>query len=263
MKQVNTLVLRSAGSNCDYETAHAVKTVGSEVDLVHVNRLLSGQKVLDDYQILVIPGGFTYGDDISAGKILANELKYQLGDSLLKFHGDEKLILGICNGFQVLVKAGLLPEVNLTLDQEVTLTDNDSGKFEDRWVYLSVNDQKCIYTRNMPAQVYFPVAHAEGKFVTKNKKLLNELEQNNQIVFQYINPGGGAAEYPWNPNGSLNNIAGICDISGRVLGLMPHPERHFDPTQHPQWHRRGLQKEGDGVAIFRNAVNYVRENFFI
>ena len=250
------LVLRSAGSNCDQETKFAFDYVGGQADLIHINRLLAGEIKLDDYQILAIPGGFTYGDDISAGKILANEMKYKLAESLQKFHGDGKLIIGICNGFQVLVKAGLLPTVDFELEQKVTLTNNNSAKFEDRWVYLKVNGETSIFTKDMPEKVYFPVAHAEGKFIPKDPSVLEALKQNKQIVFQYVDKNGHSPEYPDNPNGSVDDIAGICDPSGRVLGLMPHPERHIDPTNNPRWTREGLNKEGHGVAIFRNAVQF-------
>ena len=260
MNKPKTLVLRSAGSNCDEETAYSFQQVGSDAELVHVNRLVSNDVNLDDYQILAIPGGFSYGDDIAAGKILANESKYKLGEKIVHFHEQGKLILGICNGFQMLVKAGLLPVVDLRENQKVTLTANDSGKFEDRWVYLKVEKTACVFTRNLQAQIYVPVAHAEGKFVTFNDSVHTHLIQNNQIVFRYTDPEGEIAGYPWNPNGSITNIAGICDPTGRVLGMMPHPERHFDPTHHPRWTREGLKKEGDGVAIFRNAVKYIKEN---
>ncbi|RQW04540.1 phosphoribosylformylglycinamidine synthase I [candidate division KSB1 bacterium] len=253
---VKVLVLRTAGSNCDNETKFAFEYVGAAADLVHINRVVSGDVDLKDYQILAIPGGFTYGDDISAGKIMANELKYKLSVHLQEFFRTGKLIIGICNGFQVLVKAGLLPQVDFSAVQEVTLTFNDSGKFEDRWIHLDVQSSPCIFTSNIKRRVYFPVAHAEGKFVPKNEAVLASLIENQQIVFQYTSPDGGEPEYPYNPNGSVAHIAGICDPSGRVLGLMPHPERHIDPTNHPQWTRLGLQQEGDGVAVFRNAVAY-------
>ena len=252
------LVLRSAGSNCDQETKYAFDTVGGVSDLIHVNRLLEGPVKLSDYQILAIPGGFTYGDDISAGKVLANQIKYKLADSLSGFHQSNKLIIGICNGFQVLVKSGLLSAVDLKAEQSITLTDNDSGKFEDRWVYLQVNKSPCVFTQGMKDQVYFPVAHAEGKFVAQDNTVLEDLWENNQVVFQYTTVNDGPVDYPANPNGSVDNIAGICDPTGRVLGLMPHPERHFDPTNHPQWTRFGLAEEGDGVPIFRNAVEYFK-----
>jgi len=253
------LVLRSAGSNCDEETGFAFEMVGGRADLVHINNVLRKKVRPEDYHILAVPGGFCYGDDISAGKILANELRYQLAETLLDFHRQGKLIIGICNGFQVLVKAGLLPSVDFQAPQQVTLTINNSRKYEDRWVYLSVDRSKCVFTKDMPDVIELPVAHTEGKFVAKDIGVLNALELNSQIVFQYTRPDGAKVAYPWNPNGSMNHIAGICDPSGRVLGLMPHPERHIDPTHHPRWTRRGLAEEGDGVAVFRNAVQYFLE----
>lgn len=262
MRKVKTLVLRTAGSNCDFETVHAFQQVGSEVSLVHINQIVAGKTRLADVQILAIPGGFTYGDDISAGKILANELRNKLTDHLNQFVTAGKLIIGICNGFQVLVKAGLLPEINLNNGiQQVTLTNNDSGKFEDRWIYLKSVSHKCVFTRGIETIVYYPIAHAEGKFIPRDDSVLQHLKANDQIVFQYTDPTGELADYHWNPNGSAENIAGVCDPSGRVFGLMPHPERHFHPTHHPRWTREGLKSEGDGVMIFRNAVNYIRANF--
>lgn len=255
------LVLRAAGSNCDEETAFAFEAVGAEVELVHINRIVEGEKKIKDFHILAIPGGFTYGDDVSAGKILANELRYKVGDDLLRFFEEGKLIIGICNGFQVLAKAGLLPRVDFGARQSVTLTNNDSGKFEDRWVYLKVQESPCVFTRNAPEMIYVPVAHAEGKFLPASEDVLEELQKNNQIVATYAKPDGSEPEYPWNPNGSIGHVAGICDPSGRIFGLMPHPERHFHPTHHPRWTREGLQAEGEGVFVFRNAVEYIKETF--
>ncbi len=252
------LVLRAAGSNCDFETKYAFDIAGGKSDLVHVNRLLENKVLLDDYQIIAIPGGFTYGDDISAGKVLANQLKYKLAEQLTKFHKDGKLIIGICNGFQVLVKAGLLPVVDFNATQKVTLTDNDSHKYEDRWVNLKVNDSCCVFTQNMKDQVFFPVAHAEGKFIPESDAVLRDLWKNRQVVFQYTSQNGSKPVYPENPNGSVDDIAGICDTSGRVLGLMPHPERHIDPTHNPLWTRNGLSSEADGLPLFKNAVNYFK-----
>ena len=262
MNKVKTLVIRTAGSNCDYETVYAFKHVGSEVDLIHVNQIVAEKILLKDYHILAIPGGFTYGDDISAGKVLANELKYKLKYQLQQFINDGKLIIGICNGFQVLVKAGLLPEIQLEGgDQQVTLANNDSGKFEDRWIHLKPISKKCVFTNGMEEVVYYPIAHAEGKFIPKDQQTLENLKKNDQIVFQYVSPEGGQPDYPWNPNGSVENIAGICDPTGRIFGLMPHPERHFHPTQHPKWTRKGLKEEADGFKIFQNAIEYIQQNF--
>jgi len=242
------------------ETAFAFKTAGATCELVHINELVSSANKLERFHILAIPGGFTYGDDIASGKILANEIKYKLEKDVVKFIKEGKLIIGICNGFQVLVKAGFLPNSEEKLDQiEASLSINDSGKFEDRWVYLknqkSKNkNQKCVWTKGIEEVMYLPVAHAEGKFIPKNDKILNKLKQNDQIVFRYCDESGKEnKDYPGNPNGSIFDIAGICDPTGRIFGLMPHPERHIHKTQHPRWTR--LEKgKADGIEIFRNGV---------
>ncbi len=259
---VRTVILRTAGTNCDLETEHAFRLVGSDVERVHINRFMRKEKNLDDYHILVIPGGFTYGDDISAGVLLANEMQYGLAEPLQRFVRDGKLILGICNGFQVLVKAGLLPLNHGSQDpQSVTLTFNDSGKFEDRWTYMKVNEESpCIFTRGIEGLFYIPVAHAEGKFVARDEQTLESLWEKKQVPLQYVNGQGEPAGYPWNPNGSLDNIAGLCDPAGRIFGLMPHPERHVHPTHHPRWTRGVLQTEGQGLQIFRNAVLFAQKN---
>lgn len=264
-KRISVIVLRTAGTNCDLETIFAFKSVGAKVDSVHINQLIRRKKHLSDYHILTLPGGFTYGDDIAAGKILANELRFKLGKDLKRFISEGKLIIGICNGFQILVKAGLLPG-DENFRQEASLTLNDSAKFEDRWVYLRKakfwgKESRCIWTKNLKEVVSFPIAHGEGKFVTKDKLTLENLKKNKQVVFQYCSATGELDGYPANPNGSVESISGICDITGRVFGLMPHPERHFFREQHPQWTRfKGLLQHGDGFAIFKNGVDYVQEN---
>jgi len=253
MKKPKIIILRTAGTNCDKETASAFKMAGGESELVHINELVRDEKFLKDYQILAIPGGFTYGDDIASGKILANEIKYKLNKDLKNFINSGKLIIGICNGFQVLVKAGILPGINSGA-MEATLSFNDSGSFIDKWVELRItNDErrttKCVWAKNLPETIYLPIAHGEGKFIPKNKDVLNNLRKNAQIVFRYAD----------NPNGSIDDIAGICDTTGRVLGMMPHPERHVIGTQHPRWTREGLKEFGDGFAIFKNGVDYIKE----
>ena len=261
------IILRTAGTNCDYETRYALEKAGADVDLVHVNQLVKDKGLLGSYHIFVLPGGFTYGDDIAAGKVLANQLRHHLLDELTRFVDDGKLVIGICNGFQVLIKMGLLPGINGTQPssneyrQEFTLTYNDSNKFEDRWVYLKSFSDKSVFIDN-DCMLYVPIAHAEGKFVAGNGGELENLGKSGQIIFKYVDKDGNIANYPWNPNGSLENIAGICDSTGRVLGMMPHPERYIEPTQHPRWTREGLKAEGDGIAIFRNAVNYVKEKMW-
>jgi phosphoribosylformylglycinamidine synthase len=265
MKKPKVCVLRAAGTNCDQETAFAFFKVGAIAELVHINSFIRRRNFLDGYQILAIPGGFTYGDDIAAGKILANELRYKLIEALRRFIREGKLIIGICNGFQVLVKSGLLPGAD-SLKQEVSLIINDSGKFEDRWVYLkklqapSSNLQaQCIWIKNLPEIIYLPVAHGEGKFVTEDKGVLERLRKNGQIVLQYCNEKGEMDGYPHNPNGSQEHIAGICDETGRILGLMPHPERHIYFSQHPHWTELKNKKEGDGYQIFKNGLEYAKK----
>ena len=265
MQKPKVCVLRTAGTNCDKETAFAFSKAGALAELVHINSFFCKQNKIDDYQILAIPGGFSYGDDIAAGKILANELRFKLADDMKKFISDGKLVIGICNGFQVLVKSGLLPG-NDDLTQEASLIINDSGKFEDRWVYLKSSQlpvhgsqRTCVWAKDLPEMIYLPVAHGEGKFVTKDKSVLERLKANGQVVFQYCDENARFAGYPFNPNGSIDNIAGICDATGRIMGLMPHPERHIEVSQHPRWPK--AKREGDGLAIFRNGVEYAKKVF--
>lgn len=257
------IILRTAGTNCDAETVFAFKSCGADVDLVHINKIFRGDVKLADYHILAIPGGFTYGDDIESGRILANELRAHLGENLKKFMNDGKLMIGICNGFQVMVRAGILPgawDGESDFNQSVTLTNNDSGKFEDRWVHLKVS-RNSPWTKDMGEVVYFPVAHAEGKFIPQNEEVLNRLKQNNQVAFRYCRENGHKPQYPEIPNGSVDEIAGITDKTGRILGLMPHPERHFLRVQHPFWTRiPNKSKFGDGAKIFENGVDYIEKN---
>ena len=261
MTTPKVLILRTAGTNCDYETRYAFEKAGAKVDAVHINILLANKNLLKDYQILTLPGGFTYGDDVSAGKILSNQIKYNLEEDIKTFIHEKKLILGICNGFQALTKAGLLPAIDKQ-HQEATLTFNDSNKFEDRWVYLKICSNKSIFVKDGEiSKIYLPVAHGEGKFVTQDESILNKITMNHQIVFKYVNEQGEETGYPWNPNGAARNIAGICDPTGQILGMMPHPERHVEPTQHPRWTRNGLKEWGEGFIIFKNAVSYVKSIF--
>jgi len=256
MAKVRTLILRAPGTNCDEETTFAFQQAKAAVSRVHVNQLIRREALLSDYQILVIPGGFTYGDDISAGKVLANELKLKLGEDIQNFVDRGGLILGICNGLQVLVKAGILPRSPNGGAPPVTLAANDSGKFECRWVYLKVNeDSPCLFTKGIE-RLYLPVANGEGKVVT-SAEALSHLN----IVLYYTDEQGNTnAGYPYNPNGSVGNIAGICDSSGRIFALMPHPERHIRGTQHPRWTREGAKEYGDGFQIFLNAVSWATKN---
>ena len=255
MAEVKVLVLRAAGTNCDQETCFAFGLAKAAAQTVHVNRLVERPAMLDEYQILAIPGGFSYGDDIAAGKILANQLIHHFRNEVRRFIDSDKLVLGICNGFQVLVKAGILPgTTNNGQTLQTTITCNDSGKFEDRWVYLEPGSEKCVFIKN-GHRIYLPVAHAEGKVCFAGDELLGEVSNNGQVAFRYVDKDGLSGEYPINPNGSTDHIAGLCDPTGRVLGLMPHPERFVHKTHHPRWTREEIQ-EPDGLSIFTNAVKY-------
>jgi phosphoribosylformylglycinamidine synthase len=261
MKTVKAIVLRAAGINCDMETEDALELAGAEAERVHINRIIEDKSAVDECQILVFPGGFSYGDDVAAGKILANQVVHHLYEPVQKFIEAGKLVLGICNGFQVLVKAGILPGNEQTSRQDtVTITYNDSNKYEDRWVYLAPQTDKCIFIEP-GRQIYLPIAHAEGKIVTRDEAALERLKSEGSVAFKYVDEKGEEGPYPVNPNGSVDSIAGLTDTTGRVLGLMPHPERYVRPTQHPHWTRLKGKTDGDGMTIFNNAVNYIQENF--
>lgn len=256
MAQPKVLVLRAPGSNCDQESGYAFDLAGGKSTFVHINQLIDQPELVKEYQILCLPGGFSYGDDIAAGRILASQMQSRLSDVLHEFHAAGKLILGICNGFQILIKSGFL----LPADDEglpATLTWNDSGRFIDCWVNLKTDNEKCVFLAGVD-QMYLPIAHAEGKFVPRNDSIIDQLSNKNQLALKYCRPGGlnGHVPYPHNPNGSTAHVAGICDETGRVFGLMPHPERHIDPTHHPRWTREGLKEKGDGFAVFENAIKY-------
>jgi len=252
MSKVKTLILRAPGTNCDEETAFAFRQAGAETSLVHIGQLIRREQKLADYQVMVVPGGFTYSDDLGAGKVLANEMRLKLGEDIQRFIERGCLILGICNGFQVLVKTGILPGIKG--EQKLTLTTNDSSRFECRWVYLKANcDSKCVFTAGIE-RLYLPVAHGEGKIVA-DTAFLNEVDA---ALYYTDRQGKRNASYPHNPNGSMDDIAGICDTTGRIFALMPHPERHIHASQHPNWTERKTEKQGDGLKIFSNAVEWIK-----
>jgi len=251
--------------------AHACQLAGSEqVDIVYLYDLLSGEVRLDDYHFLNLPGGFLDGDDLGSAKAMAHRLKYariagsgeRLEEVIFRFIRQGKLILGVCNGFQLMVKAGLLPGFDgIYGRQEVTLTFNDSGRFEDRWVYLKVNPQSpSIFTKGLKG-LYLPVRHGEGKFIPQDNGVLEKLKRENLIALQYSDPEWQrpTMEYPLNPNGAVEAIAGICDETGRIFGMMPHPEAYLYSVNHPRWTREKVPGEGMGLAIFRNAIEYIRK----
>jgi phosphoribosylformylglycinamidine synthase I len=258
------LILHATGTNRDWEAARACDTAGAASEIVHVNQLISGERRLADYRMLVLPGGFSYGDDLGAGKVWAILLRYRVADDQAAFVEAGRPVLGICNGFQVLVKSGLLPGTKqaATLDQTsgqaATLTRNDSAHFECRWVYLEPQaGSPCIFTRGLTESIYCPVAHGEGKFVARDAVALGDIEAQGLVALRYGAPAGMAATYPWNPNGSAANIAGICNPSGTVFGLMPHPEDHVLAEQHPRYQRG--ERGGLGLALFANGVRYASQ----
>lgn len=259
--KTRALVLNGYGINCPVESAYAIRAVGGNAEIRHVSEILKKPKMLEDYNFLVFPGGFSFGDDIASGKVLANRLRYKAGRELLDFISRGKLIMGICNGFQALVKMGLLPEPDF--EQRVTLTYNDSGKFEDRWVRLEVNTKSpCIFTRGVTS-IPLPARHGEGRFIPASKEVLDSIVKDELIALKYSGPsgeGGSGVAYPWNPNGSIMDIAGICDKSGQVFGMMPHPEAYNHRTNNPCW-ANGIGTEGHGLALFRNAVNYLEKEW--
>jgi phosphoribosylformylglycinamidine synthase I len=243
------LILRAPGTNCDQETAYAFEVACAKTQSIHVNRLLENPRLADEFQILCLPGGFSYGDDIAAGRILGNQIRHHLADAMQSFKAAGKLILGICNGFQVLIKSGLLDSDDTT-GQGATLTWNESGRFQCRWVSLRTAGSQCVFLNDVE-QLELPIAHAEGQFRGRDGATLDRLESAGQLVLRY-----DTESTVGNPNGAQRDVAGICDRSGRVFGLMPHPERFIDPTQHPQWTRREAAEEGAGLQLFRNAVGY-------
>jgi len=251
---VRVLVLRAAGINCDLETERGFRLAGASTRYVHVNELRARPETLREFDLLAVPGGFSYGDDVAAGKILANELRFSLRDEIERFVAEGKLVLGICNGFQILVKAGLLPGGSDRRRDRITISMNDSGRFEDRWVTLRApRGAKSVYLEPGDA-IRVPVGNGEGKVVFADPGVLAELEARGQVAMRYEGPGSGPAAFPFNPNGSQGDVAGLSDPTGRVMGLMPHPDRHLNRWNGPRWTREGLPAEGDGVRFFRNAI---------
>ncbi|MBP9718848.1 MAG: phosphoribosylformylglycinamidine synthase I [Candidatus Levybacteria bacterium] len=253
------LVLLADGINRDVELKYAFDIAGGNAAIVHINDLRAKKDSFKNYQILAIPGGFAYGDDIASGKILATELTSFFKNELQTFiNRKDTLTIGICNGFQALVRTGLLPFGNVGT-MSVTLTNNDSGHFECRWVPLKIEKSRCVFLQDMQEKhVLYPVAHGEGKFFTDNKTL-KQIEENNLVAFRYIdNASNPTQHYPENPNGALNAIGGVTDTSGRILGLMPHPECFVQTQQHPNWRRTNITKP-HGLQIFKNMISYVKK----
>jgi len=271
MPTVHAIVIAGNGTNCEREVAAACRLAGAECDIVHIAELLTGRRRLDDYHFLNLAGGFLDGDDLGSAKAGANRLQHArvagssetLADQLQRFIAAGKLIMGVCNGFQLMVKMGLLPALGGDYrTQGATLTINDGGRFEDRWCELAVDPASpCIFTRGLD-RLYFPVRHGEGRFVPADAAVLAAIEAQHLVALRYCDPASGAPtmDYPWNPNGSVAAIAGLCDASGRLFGLMPHPEAYTHRTHHPRWTRQAeLPEEGMGLWLYRNAVEFIRK----
>ncbi|MGC8804491.1 MAG: phosphoribosylformylglycinamidine synthase I [Candidatus Ratteibacteria bacterium] len=251
---VKVIILRTGGTNCDLETEWACQIAGANASRVHISQITTGMIKIVDFDILIIPGGFSYGDDLGAGKVLANEIMLKCWEQIEKFREKQRPIIGICNGFQVLVKSKMLP---FWRKHTASLVWNDSGRFEDRWVYLKVENSISPFFKNMPEIIRFPVAHAEGKFVLRSNVLLKKIEKNRQIILRYVNPSGEPQGYPYNPNGSIAGIAGVCDEKGLVVGMMPHPERALLKIHLPDWTRLKQQCEFSyGHQFFKNVIEY-------
>lgn len=274
MSDVNVLVLTGYGLNCDHETAHAFQLAGAVSTRVHINALIAGEVKLDGFHILTFGGGFSWGDDHGAGVVQAVRMKTHLGTAIEDFIQSGKLVIGICNGFQTLVNMGLLPGFdNDYRSRRVALIHNDCGNFRDDWVTLKVNEKSpCVFTQGMDVMEY-PIRHGEGKFYAE-QDVIKRLTDQNQIALRYTLSDGSPAngEFPGNPNGSVDDIAGICDQTGRVFGLMPHPEAYSHPVNHPSWTRQKEaairtgkipdNPETPGIRLFRNGVDYIRKNIF-
>lgn len=253
MAKVPVLVLRTAGINCDEEIMHCWRVAGAEPTLMHLSAVCDEPAVLRNYRIVTIPGGFSYGDDIAAGAIFAQRVVSRLAEPLSDLVQQGGGILGICNGFQILVKAGLLPGNGET--GTVTVTYNDSAKFEARWVRLEICTDRCVFL-TPGTHLEMPVEHAEGKVVTADEKVVARLADAGGIAVRYVDQTGGYDAYPANPNGSDGGIAGLCDGTGRIFGLMPHPDRHFEHAHHPRWASRKATGPPDGLTVFTNAVRF-------
>ncbi|MGB9080628.1 MAG: phosphoribosylformylglycinamidine synthase subunit PurQ [Desulfuromonadaceae bacterium] len=273
MKQTRAIVITGNGTNCEMEAAHACRLGGfDEAVIAHIAEILSGEIRLDDFHFLNLTGGFLDGDDLGSAKAQANRLKNaqvtgsqeKLVDQFTRFIADGKLILGVCNGFQLMAKMGMLPGLDGEyLQQSVTLTHNDCGRFQDRWTYLKVDPlSPSIFTRGIDRGIYLPVRHGEGKFLCDSDTTLARIADDHLAVLQYSDADytGATMEFPANPNGSTDAIAGLCDPTGRLMGLMPHPEAFVHYTQHPRWTREDLPEEGDGLVMYKNAAAYAKKN---
>lgn len=265
---IKIAVITGYGINCEEETAHCFDQAGGKSEIIHINSLINKEKNLKNYNILAFPGGFSYGDDTGSGNALANKIKNNLSQEILQFAKSDKLIIGICNGFQILTNLGLVPATDEAYDnRQSILMHNASVRYQCRWIYVKNISKKCIWTKGID-QLHLPIAHGEGNFFIE-KNILNQMKKNDQIVLKYVTENGKDAKgkFPDNPNGAMEDIAAICDPSGRIFGLMPHPERFNSFTNEDGWPLKkefliragkSLPTEGDGMQIFKNAIKYFK-----
>ena len=256
IEMMQVAIITGYGINTDYESEEAFRLAGANPIRIHINDLIARKDSLENYQVMMIPGGFSYGDHLGSGKVLANKFRYNLRKELTQFIEADKLIIGVCNGFQILVKMGILPALDGEFfSQSVTITGNRSGQFESRWVTMKPSSKSpCIWTKDLKTTLDAPVRHGEGQFIAKDNSTLQKLWDRDLIAFTY-EPN----TYPNNPNGSTDGIAGICNESGLIFGMMPHPECNIIPQHHPQWARKNNPKT-TGLIIFNTAVDYAKKH---
>jgi phosphoribosylformylglycinamidine synthase I len=262
---IPVLIITGFGLNCEVESKYAWDLAGARAVMVHYNDILQAPARLHDYAALMFVGGFSYGDHMTSGHVFAMRARHRLMRDLERFIGEGKLILGVCNGFQIMIKLGLLPGLDGDYStQKLSLTQNDCGRFQNFWVHLRFDPgSPCVFTRGLD-RMPLPVRHGEGKIFTLSKELLKRLDREACVACRYVDPAGGDAtmQFPHNPNGSLNAIAGLCDPTGRVFGLMPHPEAYLYPENHPHWDLQRLSgtlpERGQGLGVFKNAVEHLR-----
>ncbi|MCD4819711.1 MAG: phosphoribosylformylglycinamidine synthase subunit PurQ [Candidatus Cloacimonetes bacterium] len=270
MKNVKALIITGFGINCEEEMAAAYKLAGAETKIVHLNDIFSEKISIHDYDIMNFPGGFSFGDDLGSGKVLSNKMKFKkmksgklFFEDIKDFLDEEKFVFGVCNGFQFLVKMGLLPNLNSDFEQEITLTGNNSAKYEDRWVHCKVNENSKTPFLKRIDKLFVPVRHGEGKLIIKNEQIRNKIVEKNLNCLTYCDEfGKETSEYPLNPNGADLNCAALTDETGRVFGLMPHPEAFLSLYNHPNWSQLKRQnpdiyEDGEGLQIFRNIVEFI------
>ena len=264
---VRALVITGFGLNCEQETTCALRTAGAAAEKVHLNDILDGQRGLDEFHILAFIGGFSYGDHIGAGTVFANRVKYRMREQLEQFVSAGRLVIGICNGFQTITRLGLVPAVDgAYFEQQVALAQNAQGVFRNAWIMLRCEPlSPCIFTKGIDL-IPLPVRHGEGRFVPRDQALLDRLESDHLVAVRYADPETGepTTEFPHNPNGSRNAIAGVCDPTGRIFGLMPHPEAYLSPFNHPHWTLQKingvLPEKGLGQRVFENAVTFAADH---